>query len=314
MFCSKCGKRMPLIQSQPQSPSSAPQPAPGDPPFLPVGKRLRNRYEITEPPIRAGMGGVYFSIDRGAGYRACVVKQSKNPVTSDAVLQQLRVEPQRMAELSKAIGGGMPEVFETFVEDGWFYVVQRRIFGRTLEDLYNDRHPREEKEAVEWAIKCCKILKAIHGLGLIHRNINPDDLRLTYSGEIVIIDFGTLVELQRVITKGTLGMARFGYTPPEQWAGKPGPHSDIFALGATIYFLLTGFLPPHSEQLRKHGNPQPKDFAPLFPAVRTINPLVSQEVERILARALSLEVNRRYASAEEMQTDLERLAKTVEES
>ena len=153
-FCIRCGKRLPLTQSQPQSLSSAPQPAPGDPPFLPAGKRLRNRYEITqEPPRRHDMGTVYFAIDRGAEDQACVVKQPKNPVTSDAVLQQLGGEAHRMAALSRAIGGRMPAVIEEFVEDGWFYVVQQRVPGKTLEELFNEKHPREQKEVIEWAIQ-----------------------------------------------------------------------------------------------------------------------------------------------------------------
>jgi len=307
-FCIRCGKRLPLIQSQSQSP--APQPAPGDPPFLPPGKRLRNRYEITsEPPRRHGMGTVYFAIDRGAEDHECVVKQPKNPVTSDAILQKLREEAQRMAALSQRIGGRMPAIMEDFVEDGWFYVVQQRVPGKTLEEVYNDKHPREEKEVIDWAIQCCRVLKLIHEHGVIHRDISPDNLMLTDVGDITFIDFGTLRELQRIISKGTVGIGKFGYSPPEQWSGKPVAQSDIFALGATAYFLLTGFLPPWSEQLQKNGNPQPSDFSPVFPPIRTLNPAVSPPLEAILARALNLTIDKRYQSPEEMRRDLEKLAK-----
>jgi serine/threonine protein kinase len=257
------------------------------------------------------MGTIYFAIDRGAEDKECVVKQPKNPVTSDAVLQHLRGEAQRMAALSRAVGYRMPEVLEEFVEDGWYYVVQQRIRGKTLEEVYNDKHPREEKEVIDWAMQCCRVLKPIHEHGVIYRDISPDNLMLTDVGDITFIDFGTPRELQRIITKGTVGIGKFGYSPPEQWAGKPVPQSDIFALGATSYFLLTGFLPPHSEQLQKYGNPQPSDFSPVFPPIRTLNPAVSPALEAILARALNLAIDKRYASPDDMRRDLEKLGKPV---
>ncbi|MBN2098434.1 MAG: hypothetical protein JW753_02430, partial [Dehalococcoidia bacterium] len=83
----------------------------------------------------------------------------------------------------------------------------------------------------------------------------------------------------------------------------------IFALGATGYFLLTGFLPPHSPELQSYGSPQPSDFSPVFPPIRTLNPAVSPALEAILARALNLAVDKRYASPDDMRRDLEKLAK-----
>ena len=255
------------------------------------------------------MGTVYFAIDRQAEDHECVVKQPKNPVSSNVVLEKLREEAKRMAALSQAVGGRMPAILEDFVEDGWFYVVQQRVPGKTLEELFNEKHPREQKEVIEWAIQCCMVLKRIHEHGILHRDISPDNLMLTNVGDITFIDFGTLRELLRIMTEGTVGMGKFGYTPPEQWAGRPVPQSDIFALGATVYFLLTGFLPPHSEQLRRFGNPLPSDFSPVFPPIRTVNPAVSPALESVLARALNLDTDKRYASPDEMRGDLEKLAK-----
>jgi serine/threonine protein kinase len=253
------------------------------------------------------MGTVYFATDRQAEGKACVVKQPKSKVTSDAVLQQLKGEAQRMATLSRAIGGRLPEILEDFVEDNWYYVVQQRVPGRTLEELYDEKHPREEKEVIGWAIQCCRVLKTIHEHQIVHRDISPDNLMLTPVGDITFIDFGTLRELQNIITKGTSGVGKWGISPLEQWAGKPVAQSDIFALGATSYILLTGFRPQPSDQLLKGIGPQPSDYSPVYPPIRSKNPAISVGLERILARALNPDISQRYALAEQMRADLESL-------
>lgn len=279
---------------------------------LAPGTLLRGRYEITaERGKEGGQGNIYFAVDRMAEGKPCVVKQVKQPITSEDVLTKLQEEATRMAALSRAIGGRMAEILEDFVEEGHFYVVQQRIFGKTLEEIFDERRPLEEAEVVGWAIQCCKILRSIHEHegNPVHRDISPDNLMLTKMGDIMFIDFGTLRELQRIV-KGTAGMGKFGYAPPEQWGGKLIPQSDIFALGATIYFLLTGFLPLSSE-LKSGGDPRPSDYAPAFPPIREKRSEVSSELEQILSRALDLDADRRYQTAREMVTDLEKMAELL---
>lgn len=113
-----------------------------------------------------------------------LVKQPRDPVTSDTALQRLRdAVPNRMAALRRASGGRMPRVVLR---------VQQRVPGKTLEELYNDKHPRAEKEVGDWAVQCCKILKSFHEFGLIHRGISPDNLMFTHAGDITVIDLGPL--------------------------------------------------------------------------------------------------------------------------
>jgi serine/threonine-protein kinase len=251
------------------------------------------------------MGTVYFAVDRQAEGKYCVVKQAKDRVTSEALLKKLQEEAQHMADLSRTVGGRIAEILEDFVEDGWFYLIQQRIPGKTLEEVFNEKQPLEEAEVVGWAIQCCKILQSIHSTNNLHRDISPDNLMLTPMGDIMFIDFGALREFQR-IAQGTMGIGKCGYSPPEQWANSPVTQSDIFALGATAYYLLTGFL-PLSNEYRSGAGPQQSDFLPVFPPIRSRDPKLSPELEKILARALDLEVSRRYASAEEMRIELENL-------
>lgn len=277
---------------------------------LTPGTVLRGRYQVTDEKwpsgrlcCEGGQGVVYYAIDRQAEDRPCVVKQARELVTSDEVLQRLRHEARQMAELSRAIGGRMAEIIEDFVEDGRFYLVEQRIHGETLQNVFDRRRPLPEREVVGWIMQCCNILQRVHEHQTVHRDISPDNLMVTPVGDIMFVDFGTLREFQRIL-QGTTGMGKYGYTPPEQWAGNPVVQSDIFSLGATAYYLLTGFLPVSPEYRSGRGF-QPTDLRPVFPPIRTRNPSVTPALERILSRALDLDVGRRYPSAEAMKKDLE---------
>lgn len=270
--------------------------------YLSPGTLLHGRYEIEKHVKEGGMGIIYYAEDKHAESKRCVVKQLKEPVTSNVDLDKLREEARRMAQLKHT---RVAEILEDFVEDNRFYIVVEYVDGKTLEEVFNEQSTAiEEATVVSWGIQICRILKRIHSYGVIHRDISPCNLMLNDMGDIIFIDFGTLRELKHVATGGTAGVGKFGYTPPEQWAGKPVPQSDIFALGATLYYLLSGFL-PLSREYRSGGDPQPGDFKLGFPLIRTKNSKISKELEQALSRALQLDVDRRYQSAEKMSLDLE---------
>ena len=292
-LCAYCGRQLPLDK--------------GD---LPVGTLLQGRYEIDQLIKIGGMGIIYYARDKRAEGKQCVVKQIKERITSNVELAKLREEAKSMAQLKHT---RVAEILEDFVEGDHFYIVVEHVDGKTLEEIFNERGGAvdciEEAEAVDWAVQICKVLRFVHERGIVHRDISPGNLMLNDMGDIVFIDFGTLRELKQVATGGTAGIGKFGYTPPEQWAGKPVPQSDIFALGATMYYLLTSHLPV-SKKYIAHGEPESSDFSPVFKPIRTVNPGISKELEQILSRALELDVNRRYQSADQLRTELEVLATT----
>ncbi len=104
----------------------------------------------------------------------------------------------------------------------------------------------------------------------MHRDISPDNIMLTDDGSVKLIDFGALRELRYVAAGGTAGMGKYGYAPPEQWDGNPEPRSDLFALGATVYYLATGYL-PLSDSYQTKQRAVAADRRPEFPPIRTRN-------------------------------------------
>jgi tRNA A-37 threonylcarbamoyl transferase component Bud32 len=262
---------------------------------------LQGRYEIQELIHTGGMGYVYLANDKKLYDRLCIVKQVKEKIQSETHREKLEEEALRMAKLSHP---NIAMILDHFVEYNFYFLVVERINGKTLSEELKERQGKlAESEVVKHAITICEVLAYIHKQGIIHRDITPDNIMLTPEGTIKFIDFGTLREFRNVVQGGTAGMGKYGYTPPEQWQGKPEPRSDIFALGATIYYLLTGFL-PISKTYQTTGAPQREDFYPQFPLIRSKNPDISINLELILAKALELDVNNRFATVSAMQQAL----------
>ena len=120
--------------------------------------------------------------------------------------------------------------------------MQEYIQGRTLTQLIDAQRPFTEAEAVRIGIELAKILEYLHGFSppLVHRDIKPSNVLLAETGDVYLIDFGgvavhALAEHER---RSTI-VGTFGYMPPEQFAGQPLPASDVYSLGATLFYLLT---------------------------------------------------------------------------
>ena len=260
------------------------------------GSILQGRYKINELAHAGGMGYVYFGNDTKLHDRLCVVKQVKEPVKSESDLRKLEEEAIEMAKLNHP---NVAMIFDHFVEGPFYFLVVEYIDGKTLSQIYTERQGQlSEEEVILWAIAMCDVTGYLHKEGIVHRDISPQNIMLTSDGVIKFIDFGTLRELREIAAGGTAGMGKFGYAPPEQWLGKPEPRSDLFAIGATIYYLLTGFLPISSEYLNGQG-PQQSDFYPVFPPIREKNPKVSEGLENVLQIILQLDLDKRYASSVE---------------
>jgi serine/threonine-protein kinase len=272
--------------------------------IISAGEVLQTRYEIQELIHSGGMGYVYLATDKRLYDRICIVKQVKEPIKSDDHRKKLEEEALRMSKLNHP---NVAMILDHFIDGGYYFLVVERIYGKTLSEVFKERRGHlTENEVVTWAISICDVVSYLHKEGIVHRDISPDNIMLTGEGSIKFIDFGTLRELGYIVAGGTAGMGKYGYTPPEQWQGRPEFRSDIFALGATIYYLLTGFLPLSREYLTRQ-RPQKDDFNPSFPPIRTRNPNVSPQLEAALQKALRLDINDRYSSVEEFGEALKNL-------
>ncbi|MBS1991556.1 MAG: serine/threonine protein kinase [Cyanobacteria bacterium SZAS LIN-3] len=182
------------------------------------------------------------------------------------------------------------KVSDHFVADYRGYLVLEYVEGRSLKQLVADEGPQPESFVMDVAGRLLDVLKYMHSFEppIVHRDLSPDNIMLSNLGEIKVVDFNVARQLEG--SAGGTVVGKHAYIPPEQFRGKPAPASDIYALGGTLHFLLTG------------QDPEPLTVS----RPRAVNKNISVAVDDFIARATALELTGRYASAEEMAAGLPR--------
>lgn len=179
-------------------------------------------------------------------------------------------------------------LIDFFVEDQRAYLVLEHVTGQTLKERVTQGGPMKEQDVLELAMKMCDILGYLHRRQppVIHRDFTPDNLIMDETGVVKLIDFNVAQQLEAQTTKTVVG--KHSYIPPEQFRGKAVPQSDIYALGATLSYLLTG------------ADPEPITQA----HPREINPDISEELDSVIAKSTALGISTRYQTCQELKTDL----------
>ncbi|MDQ7821778.1 MAG: serine/threonine-protein kinase [Candidatus Eremiobacteraeota bacterium] len=189
----------------------------------------------------------------------------------------------------------IPLFFESFSSGSWHYYVMEYIEGKTLSEIKNERgKPLEVDDAISSASKICGVLHFLHNRAtpIIFRNLDPTNVFSTREGEIKLIDFGLVRFFDASKKQDTLVMGTFGYAAPEQYGGKQTtPKSDIYALGTTLYSLLT--------------MEDPGQFLFNFPPIRKFNRLVPPWLEKIISRCLEREPEKRPSDAISLKRELD---------
>ena len=186
----------------------------------------------------------------------------------------------------------IPQFRDRFDENGNAYLVLEFISGQPISKvLFQRGRPIDVDEVMRWGFQICEVLEYLHTRQppIIYRDLKPDNLMVTRDGTVKIIDFGIARTHKQGKAKDTVLMGTEAYAPPEQYgAGQTDARADIYALGATMYHLLSNTYPPIA---RLPIEPTP---------VRTLNPKISRDVSNIIVRAMQKERNQRYQSAAEM--------------
>jgi serine/threonine-protein kinase len=268
---------------------------------------LYQRYRIIGLIGSGGMGAVYLADDNRLEGRRCAVKETRLlPGLSDqAVRDQFHREASILARLDHP---NLPKVSDYFSEGDRDYLVMDYVPGPDLRQMAIDAR-REgrflgEATVLAWAAQLCDALSYLHDQKppMLHRDVKPANIKLTPEGRVKLVDFGLVKPLDpddpKTITS-LHGVGSLPYTPLEQYVDEMGhtdPRSDLYALGATLYHLLTGQEPP-SAQARFLD---PKVLIP----PRRINPAISAEVEGAILSAMALHPYERPAGVSEWQAIL----------
>lgn len=260
-------------------------------------ERTIRQYRVLRRLGQGGMGTTYLAWippgeEKGDAKGLVVVKEMNAEMAEISKAQELF---EREARTLKALHHpGIPQFFDFFAEGGKKYLVMELVHGQDLEKRISKFGPVAPQQAIAWAIQTCEVLDYIHGQNppLIHRDIKPANLLVkTLDNRIVVLDFGAVKEIGTPL--GTRIGAE-GYSAPEQDRGQPMPQSDLYAVGTTLIFLLTGEMP------LKFYQKQGKNYLFDVQGVPTIAPKLRLVIERITKH----NVRDRYLTAKELSAAL----------
>lgn len=265
---------------------------------------LQGRYRIVRQLGQGGMGAVFEAVDE----RLDTIVALKETFFAD---ERLRKQFEREARLlARLHHPALPRVSDHFSEAEGQFLVMQFIAGDDLAVMIEQRRgPFPEQQVLSWADQLLDALDYLHTQEpqIIHRDIKPQNLKLTSRGQVILLDFGLAKGQASEVSRVTTSASIFGYTPNyaplEQVQGLgTDPRSDIYALSATLYHLMTGTKPPDAlTRAAAIVNGQPD---PLVPA-NEINPSVSAETAAVLSKAMSQNRELRYPTAAAMRKALD---------
>lgn len=265
-------------------------------------ERIIRQYYVLRSLGRGGMGTTYLAWDRE---KAAQQPNPSAPVAGNnntlLVLKELNADMVQIAKarelfdreartLKSLEHPGIPQFYDFFVENGKKYLAMELIHGEDLEKRIYQRGPCTLSQAVEWMMQTCEVLQYLHTqrYPMIHRDIKPANLLVRHRDRrIVVIDFGAVKELG---TPPGTRIGAEGYSAPEQDLGRPVPQSDLYAIGATLVFLLTG------QQPSKFYQKQEQFYRLQLEGIPTITPQLRSVIERVTAP----QARDRYQSAHQL--------------
>ncbi|HWE62485.1 MAG TPA: serine/threonine-protein kinase [Chloroflexota bacterium] len=246
---------------------------------------LAGRYHIVRTIHQGGMSVVYLAEDRVQNLLVAV-KELRLP--QEATTEELKEAETWFARESYLLSSLrhplIPTFYSVFREEGRSYIVQEYVQGENLEDVVARQGPQPAHIVRGWGQAICELLTYLHlqQEPVVFRDLKPSNILLRPDGRLAVVDFGIARPYQPDQIGTVIGSP--GYSPPEQYQGVATPQSDVYALGATLHRLLTGY--------------DPEQGAPFtFPSVQELNPGVSLELAAVVARAVRLVPEERYPTA-----------------
>jgi serine/threonine protein kinase len=260
---------------------------------------LQGRYRIVSQLGQGGMGAVYEAIDERLD---TIVALKETLFTDEKLRKQFEREARLLARLHHQ---ALPRVSDHFNESEGQFLVMQYIAGEDLAAMLTERNgPFPEDEVIRWADQLCDALDYLHTQDpqIIHRDIKPQNLKLTARGQIVLLDFGLAKGSAGQLTAVTTSASIFGYTPNyaplEQVQGMgTDARSDLYSLAATLFHLVTNVKPPDALSRAAavvNGEPDPLPFAD------EISAGVSSSFANVLAKGMSLKRDDRFPTASAM--------------
>ena len=195
------------------------------------------------------------------------------------------------------------EVIDVFDENNTSYMVMAFIEGKSLQSIVDSRGRLPYPEVVNYIAQVTNAVGYIHDRHILHRDIKPDNIMITADYKAILIDFGSAREFEQDKTQVHTSMLTHGYAPTEQYTAnsRKGSYTDIYAIGATMYFVLTGHVPLEAAARLTEPMAAPKDLVPDIP----------DEANRTILKAMQLKAENRHQTVQEFMDDLRNIKPSV---
>jgi serine/threonine protein kinase len=289
-----------------------------NPNHLPSGYLLHQRYSIQRSLGQGGFGITYLAYDPVLAQEVCIkelfisgnstrgtnltVHSQTNGVFSfPDFVQRFIQEAQQLARFHHP---NIVRVLDVFKDNQTAYMVMEFVPGETLKQKIQREGPMNTKDALELIDQLLDAVEEVHKQGMLHRDIKPENILLSPQGLVVLIDFGsardftegmTSTQTARVTSTQT-AMISLGYSPPEQYSNrdKRGTYTDIYSIGATLYYLLTGEKPIEANERHLEELRPPHE----------LTPGIDVEISQVVMKAMELRPRNRFQQVKDLRDSL----------
>ncbi len=302
-FCGECGTQL-IPTEEISAPTETLEAAKEE---LTTGSTFAGRYQIIEELGKGGMGKVYKALDKEIDGKVAL-KLIKPEVAADKnTIKRFRNELKMARDIAHK---NVCRMYDLNKEEGNYYITMEYVSGEDLKSFIRRAGPLSAGKTISIAKQVCDGLAEAHHLGVVHRDLKPQNIMIDKEGNARIMDFG----IARSVTgKGITGAGVMIGTPeymsPEQVEGKEvDQRSDIYSLGVILYEMVTGRVPFEGETplsiAVKHKTETPKE-------PRELNTQIPEDLSRVILRCMEKDKEKRYQNAGEVRSELEKIEKGI---
>jgi serine/threonine protein kinase len=280
---------------------------------LPLNFQLNNKYNIKKVLGQGGFGITYLAEDTLLDIDVCIkelfISGNSTRGANMTVLTQNMKEfsfadfkdrfLQEAKQLARFGHPNIVRVMEFFEANNTAYVVMEYIAGKNLKDYIAENGVMTEQQALPMIHQLFDAVEEVHNAGMLHRDLKPDNILLTAKNRVVLIDFGSAREFTEGKTITQTAMLTPGFAPIEQYSNraKRGTFTDIYALGATMYYMLTGHKPiAATDRYREQ-----------LPAPHQVNPQISTQLSSAVMMAMEMKEEDRFQSVGDFRVALQQM-------
>ena len=279
-----------------------------------IGQKI-GTYHVEKPIGAGGMGEVFLAYDEKLKRKVALKILPAEYTTSDERVKRFELEARAISALNHP---NIVTIYDVGNADGINFIATEFVEGKTLRDLVDVK--LKLKEVLEIILQACDALSVAHNARIIHRDIKPENIMVRPDGYVKILDFGLAklseidLNTMRNFTKTAKGIiiGTPAYMSPEQVADDNVDHrTDLWSIGVVLYELLTG-VNPFKKQNRQATFQAILSEEP--PPASSFNPEISEELDRILVKALEKDADLSYQTASDLRADLKRVKREVDSS